>query len=687
MSAQVHPAYDRVRHDFSALLDAGRLSQAEATELLGQLGHGGRPALPTGAADTLVRLAWLLFVRAPKVDPRYMALSPMWLGYLSTGQRHHGELLDELSKMELANPGAESESLDRLLTTHGEALAELLVTHVAQPGAAESRMRAMRDSMAAHAHAHAAAGRWESVPLPGPDAPAVRTALRALDPGRALAVYEAWQRADDAAQQESWTEAIEALTEAAGHADRLFETYVRRARLRFATGDRIAAGADLERALSLFQGCAGAHAMRAELRVLIRDMVGSLEDWDAAVKAAPEHLPYRMGRAFTRLAMGQVDAAFVDFDKAVELAPDDPTPRYNRADAYVRKGDLLNAIADYDQVLNLDPDDLKARLNRATVQQMRRDFAAAINDLTVILEQRPMHAMAYAKRASSELGRDHAWAAWLDAATALAVAEADWEHRETLTRFLATAHQRLDGTEHHKVRVEEVAARFDLLRAKATGTEVLQLAAVLDQHLPTEHLTLHLLRGKAHLDYGRWKEAAAAYHDALAVDERSAAAWLGRGRALLHEARIGEAITALNRARALAFDLNEADTFELHLARGRAEGSAGRFPESVAAFDEALALRPTRGDVWFYRAVHLDLGGDREGALHSYSRSLDHDSAFAPAWFNRACEHAVLGHPDEALADLRRAVALDPQWAAAARGDSYLQSLWADPRFLEICAA
>ena len=50
-------------------------------------------------------------------------------------------------------------------------------------------------------------------------------------------------------------------------------------------------------------------------------------------------------------------------------------------------------------------------------------------------------------------------------------------------------------------------------------------------------------------------------------------------------------------------------------------------------------------------------------------------------------EIVTLAVPDEALADLRRAVALDPQWAAAARGDSYLQSLWADPRFLEICAA
>jgi tetratricopeptide (TPR) repeat protein len=684
VSTHVHPVYDRVRHDLTAVLDAGRLGQAEASELLGALGRGERPTPPDGTGDVLHRLAWLMFSRAPQLDPRYMALSPMWLGFLSTGQRSFAELIDDLTKVEVANPGRETDSLERLLTTHGAALTDLLAAHVGQSGGAEARMQAMMDTMLAKTREHALAGRWESVPLPGPDAPAVRTALRALPVDKAVAIYDAWQRAEAAAQQEDWDKAIAETTEAARHSDHLFETFVRRARYRFASGDRIAAGADLERALFLYQGSAAAHAMRAELRVLIRDMTGSLQDWEAAVRAAPDHVPYRMGRAFTRLAMGQIDAAFEDFHKAVELAPDDTTPLYNRADAWVRKGDLAAAVADYDRVLQLAPDDIKARMNRATVQQMRRDFDAAIADLDVVLDQRPMNAMAYAKRASSELGRNRPWPAWCDAATCLAVAEPDWEHRATLERFLSSAHQRLDGSEHARFRVEDVAERFDRLRAKATGTEILQLAAVLDQHLPAEHLGLHLLRGAAWLDYGRWSEAANAYQDALAVDERSAAAWLGRGRALLHLVRIDEALAALQRARGLAYDLDEAATFELHLARGRAQGSRGLLAEAVTAFDEALALRPTRADVWFYKGVHLDLLGDRPGALEAYSRSLDHDSAFAPAWFNRACEHAVLGHREEALADLTRAISLDPQWGPAAAKDSYFESLWADPGFLAV---
>jgi tetratricopeptide (TPR) repeat protein len=79
--------------------------------------------------------------------------------------------------------------------------------------------------------------------------------------------------------------------------------------------------------------------------------------------------------------------------------------------------------------------------------------------------------------------------------------------------------------------------------------------------------------------------------------------------------------------------------------------------------------------------------GDLEGAVDAYDRSIENDSAFAPAWYNRACEHARLGKRHEALADLARAITLDPRLRNEATGDDYFRSLKADPAFLRLTAS
>jgi tetratricopeptide (TPR) repeat protein len=350
-------------------------------------------------------------------------------------------------------------------------------------------------------------------------------------------------------------------------------------------------------------------------------------------------------------------------------------------------GNLEGALGDYDEILSRTPDDPQARVNRGTVQLMRRAAEPAIEDFTAVLEARPMYAMAYGKRASGEMMRGRPWAAWLDAMTALATGGEDWPHREPISRMLHAAHQALDGTQHAKASAHDVAVRLDLLRTKATGSEVVRFIDLLGENLPSELLDLHLLRGKAYTDYGRWDEAGAAYRDALAFDDGHAGAWLGVGRALVHLQAFEDATAALQRAADGREQLSESDRFELALAQGRVAGAQQRLVEAVGHFDAALTLQPERADVWFYKGVHLDLAGDREGALGAYNESITRNHTFAPAWFNRACEHSVLGHRSEALDDLRRAVALDPSWGPAAAKDDYFASLWSDPEFQEVVAS
>lgn len=677
----VHAVYLQVRYELSQAAEqgAGGAAVAQAVTAIAQ---GGQAVGFSGRTlDALQRLAWLLFVRAPEIDGRYVALAPMNVMYVAAGQRTPAELVDELIKLELSQPG-DAAPLDSLLAQHGEALAQRVASEVGRRGGSQDRIAAAAQRADAAAQSAVAEGRWDEVPIEGPDAPAIRAALRFLPAGRAETVYAAWQDAATAAEAERWSDAIAKADVAIAAAPDLFESYIRRARFRFGVGDRLGAGADVERALSLNGQATTARAMRGELRLLIRDLVGSLQDWDTAVAGAPGHMPFRLGRGYTRIAAGKVDEAIADFSAAIELAPEDPTPRYSRAEAKIRKKDHAGAVADYDVLVERDAGDLQARLNRGTVHLMSRQGAAAIADFDVVVDKRPTDPLGWARRAAAQLQAERPWPAWVDALTALAVAPDEWPHEDQTTSLLRAAYQGLGAGEHRKPDAQDVAPRFELLRQKASNRELLRFTEMLGQNLPAEGLLWHLLRGEAWLSLQKWDDARKAYEDAIAVDDQRAAAWLGLGRAFLGGGDAPRAMPCLDRATALVWDLDEAGTFELHLARARAQGSVGLLPASIQSFDDALALRPERADVWFYKGVHLGLLGDGKSAVDAYAQSVTHNGAFAPAWFNRACELARLGEKEEALADLGHAVQLDRRWADEAKGEAYFQPYWQDPAFL-----
>lgn len=675
-----HPVFDRIRTDLADALRTGRLSMPELGEAIGAAARKEAKGLPGHSADrdAIRRLAWLVFARAPSLNPSWVAVGPMQLGMLGGGQLTVDELLDALIALEDA--ATDATGLNTLHDASGEAL-DVLLDDVASPDKAEDKLSDLVDSLRAKARAAVESGRWEDVPLSGPDAERVRAALAELPRNDAIDIYDAWLRAGAEAEQGKWDDAIAFMNRAIELEPNLFESYVRRARFRFGKNDRYGGGADVEKALSLESHSAVARAMRAELRALIKDIEGSLSDWKAASDAAPGHAGYRLAIGHTYLAQGKLDDALRAFSQAHELAPDDTTPLYNRADIHMRKGNLAAAIADYSHVLKIDESDIQALLNRGTAYLRQRDGAKAEADFTAAVDKEPTNPIVWAKRAVSFLGVGQAWKGWLDALTALGLAKVDWEHYEQVEGLLHGAKRALTGAEGADPIEADVTERFNHLRGRIEPAQSLRLADLLGEHLPTEGIGYHIERGRTYLDHSKWSEARDAFRDALAVNDEHPVALTGKARALIGLNQPAEAAPLLAKAAANAESLPDADRFELHLAQGRVAGTAQNLDAAIAAFEAALAIKPERADVWFYQGVHLDLAGRKEDALAAYTHSVERDPGFAPAWFNRACEAAVLGHKDDALESLRRAAQIEPKWAQEAKTDAYFETLRGDAEF------
>ncbi len=128
-----------------------------------------------------------------------------------------------------------------------------------------------------------------------------------------------------------------------------------------------------------------------------------------------------------------------------------------------------------------------------------------------------------------------------------------------------------------------------------------------------------------------------------------------RGNALKDQNRAADAVAAYDQALALKPDLIQA----WH-NRGSALLDLKRLDEAVASFDRVLAIHPGVAQSWNNRAIALAGLKHWDEALASYDRALALDRNFAQGWNNRGLALHAMGRLGEALDSFDRALTLDP---------------------------
>ncbi|MGA0545413.1 sulfotransferase [Brevundimonas sp. VNH65] len=106
---------------------------------------------------------------------------------------------------------------------------------------------------------------------------------------------------------------------------------------------------------------------------------------------------------------------------------------------------------------------------------------------------------------------------------------------------------------------------------------------------------------------------------------------------------------------------------EAHLRRAQAARAAGRAAEAAEAYEALLEIRPDLSDSWFNLALMRRAAGRPEAALDAYAKALARRvSGPEEAHLNRAVILSDdLGRPQDAEAELLRALALRPDWVPA----------------------
>lgn len=121
-----------------------------------------------------------------------------------------------------------------------------------------------------------------------------------------------------------------------------------------------------------------------------------------------------------------------------------------------------------------------------------------------------------------------------------------------------------------------------------------------------------------------------------------------------------------------------------YIGKGQVLYSMEKYQEAFEAFDKATFLNPARQDVWGMKAGALAKLGKFDDAINSINKGLELAPDNPTGIYNRACIYCLKGDRTNALADLKKAVSINPSFKKQAIRDEDFKSLYDDEEFKKL---
>lgn len=162
----------------------------------------------------------------------------------------------------------------------------------------------------------------------------------------------------------------------------------------------------------------------------------------------------------------------------------------------------------------------------------------------------------------------------------------------------------------------------------------------------------------------------------------SASDYLEQGKAFYFEEVYKEAIAAFDQALNLA-PKNAKALFYKGLSLAKLQ----QYRDALNCYEAALAIAPESPEIWLSKGAILARQQQHQEAIASYDQSTHLNPNFYQAWFGKARTHALLHESDLALEALAKAIAINAERCIeAAKTDTAFDDLKASAVFAQLIA-
>lgn len=154
--------------------------------------------------------------------------------------------------------------------------------------------------------------------------------------------------------------------------------------------------------------------------------------------------------------------------------------------------------------------------------------------------------------------------------------------------------------------------------------------------------------------------ALAEYQSILSIQPTSVFAYLFRGSSRLYT---GEDLVAVaDFQQAVNLDPNNPHVYSVI---GSTHQQVGNIFDALIALDYAIRLNPNDARSHYFRGMALFDNQDLHGAYSEFTLALNSDPSYADAWYDRARVDVLIVSPTDAMADLDRALTINPEFDLA----------------------
>jgi tetratricopeptide (TPR) repeat protein len=430
-------------------------------------------------------------------------------------------------------------------------------------------------------------------------------------------------RGDDETAFAEWAKAIVAAPGAA-------DAYILRGAIRSARGETELALADLDRATELAPNDVSAFYRRGQLFARMGDHERALANYRRGVQINPTLISNLMAMADSFMALDDASGALGAVDRAIRAAPHFADLFLRRAMCHARLGNLVAALHDYDRSLEINPKQGMALRLRADVHRDLGRHDRAVADLTRACELEP----------DAGGGR---------IALGLARLAAD-PHGATVAELTELIELCPDSDVFYALRARAHRKAKDFVAAVADFETAIRLDPTFVHHV------VGLAEVRCDMD---GPEASLFYLDrVIALRPLDATLWTARARVRNSAGKLDEAVASFDTAISV-----EPDSAQLHQERATVLYKLGRYERAAAGMTRAIELEPSNGLHHAWRGYcRTPLDDPREEVAADFARAIDLAPESVVPWFFRAQFLEGEERWSEAIADLDRAVAIEPTW-------------------------
>ena len=414
------------------------------------------------------------------------------------------------------------------------------------------------------------------------------------------------------------------------------------------------------------------------------------KDMDKAIYLNPGDAGAYITRAMIRYFRDDLNGALADYDMSIIIDPGNINGHYNRGNLRAQVGDDNRAIEDFDVVIDAEPNNMMALFYRGILRENTGDYRGAEQDITKVLEEYPNFIQGYQIRSEVREKLGNSRGAEQDAMVVMreqnrrfnnAMGYTDEQDEEDDEKTRSSSDKNVRN--YRKIIVDENLENSTGFSSEYRGK--VQNRNVEVQYLEPYRLTYFKDNNNAikNVRYSKIVDelfTTGYFMSEIVLDNHDVS---------LNERQINSLFADIDK-RTSQLSGNSAHPDIILLSRAIDFALLQDFSSAESDIDNALACNQENWAAWFLRAQirarsiqinragqemdlqqgHSDISGNisdmsYQSVIKDLSKVIDMEPLFAFGYYNRATIYAMINDLHASLVDLDKAIELDETLAEA----------------------